>query len=451
MIISRFNNEQVVLTMTFDNGETYVASTDRSGDNVLVTCSINENEGSMGGNPLGIMSSNTISFTIFDRSGHLIKTNKNSPYYGYMRNGVECKLQWIDNNGNYNDLGTYFTNSWNNTRSNGGYQSVSIGAQDRLNYIGNLNIPELPAFSSIEIKSLLVAIFEAIGLEQSDYYIDPSLNLNLTFSITKGAKVRDTLNAIAQALIARITINRHGVIEVKPAFPDIPEELDIIDGSYIASGALRQHQYADYATVQLSYFALGIESSIVLATLNNASVNNGSNSFDNLQLSNRVQGIDMVTFEYPVTSENYEDIISSIDYTGYQGGVSINIESNSSDIITGIITVEGRETGNSEVVISKDITDADRKVSNTLMLSSDYIQNKEDAQMYIDEVVNYMNKIKNSGRFEQSLIGFELTTGKYYSLQSDSEDMDGVYYIQGINFNIGEVFSSSFDTTKFEV
>lgn len=450
MEISRFNNEQVRITMTFDNGETYIASTENTGDKVLETCTISENEGNTNGNPLGIMSSNTINFTIYDSSGILVKTNKISPYYGYMRNGVKCILEWKDNNGTWHPFGTYYTNSWNNTRSDGGYQSVSIGAKDRLNYIGNLTIPELPAFSSIEIKTLLVEIFKAIGLSDSDYYIDQSLNLTLTFSITKGAQLRETLNAIAQALIARITINRQGVIEIKPAFPEIPTELDIIDGKFISTGAMEQNQYTDYASVQLSYYELGIQNSVTLATLNNANVTNGLNSFDNLQLSNRVQGIDLVTFEYDVTSENNETAISDINYIGYQGGVSVNIKSESTEQIVGTITIEGRETGNSEVVISRDIIGADKKVSNTLMLTSDYIQNKNDAQSYINAVVDYINKIRNSGRFEQSIIGFMLETGKYISLQSEDDDMDGTYYIQGITFNIGETFSCSFEATKFD-
>lgn len=450
MNIGRYNNEQIRITMRFDNGATYVASTNNTGDKVLETCTIDENEGNTNGNPLGIMSSNTIHFTIYDSSGVLVKTNKDSPYYGYMRNGVLCLVEWQDSDGAYHPFGTYYTNSWNNTRSDGGYQSVSISARDRLNYIGNLNIPELPAFSSIEIKTLLVEIFQAIGLTDMDYYIDPSLNLTLTFSITKGAQLRETLNAIAQALIARITINRLGIIEIKPAFPEIPSDLDIVDGKYISSGAMEQNPYTDYATVQLSYYELGIQNSVILATLDNANVANGLNSFDNLQLSNRTQGIDLATFEYDVTSENNETAISDIGYTGYQGGVSVTIESTNSDNIVGTITVEGRETGDSEVVISKDIFGADRKVSNTLMLTSDYIQTKSDAQSYINAVVAYINKIRNSGRFEQSIIGFMLETGKYISLQSDDKDMDGTYYIQGITFNVGETFSCSFEATKFD-
>lgn len=450
MEIARFNNEQVRLTMTFDNNKTYVASTSNTGDNVLETCTIRENEGNTSGNPLGIMSSNTLNFTIFDISGVLIKTNKNSPYYGYMRNGVKVYVEWLDNNGTWNPFGTFYTNSWNNTRSDGGYQSVNIGAQDRLNYIGNLNIPELPAFSSIEISSLIDEIFKAIGLHSSEYYIDPSLNLRLTFSITKGAKLRDTLNAIAQALIARITINRYGVIEIKPAFPEIPTDVDTVDGKFISSGAMEQHQYTDYAIVQLSYFELGIENSVVLATLNNAAVNTGENSFDNLQLTNRVQGIDLVTFEYDVTSENYQNAISDINYTGYQGGISVNIDSVNSEQLVGTITVEGRETGNSEVVLSRNIISADSKVSNTLMLTSDYIQNRNDANNYLNAVVNYINKIRNSGRFEQCILGFNLKSGMYIDLQSNDADMDGIYYVQSVTFNVGEMFSCSFEATKFD-
>lgn len=450
MNISRFNREQLRLTMRFDNDEVYVAETYNRGDRVLETCVIQESEGNTHGNPLGIMSSNSINFTIYDRRGVLIKSNKSSPYFGFMRNGVECKLEWRDNEGEFHPLGTYYTNGWDNTRSDGGFQSVNISAQDRLNYIGNLNIPELPAFSSIEIKSLLIELFKAIGLSESEYYIDPTLNLTLTFSVTRGAKLRDTLNAIAQVLIARVTIDRRGVICIRPAFPVIPDELDIVDGDTVTSGTLKQNQYTDYATVQLSFYELGIESSVVLATVNNVNVNNGENSFDNIVLNNKVQGIDLVTYEFPVTSENYDKAINDINYTGFQGGVSIKVTSELPDVVNGTLTIEGRETGDSEVVLSKEILSADRKVSNTLMLSSDYIQTRQQATEYLNNVVDYISKMRNSGKFSQSLVGFMLETGKYIQLNSNNSEIDGVYYVTDITFQIGETFSCSFDAIKFE-
>lgn len=436
--------------MVFDNGQTYECSTANHSDKVLETCVINESECNTHGNPLGIMSSNSINFTIYDSSGVLIKTNTKSPYFGFMRNGVECRLYWVDNGGESHPLGVYYTNGWDNTRSDGGFHAVSISAQDRLNYIGNLNIPELPAFSSIEIKNLLIELFRAIGLSDSEYYIDPTLNLTLTFSVTRGAKLRDTLNAIAQALIARVTIDRRGVICIRPAFPEIPAELDTIDDSTISSGTLKQNQYTDYATVQLSFYELGIQNSVTLATVDNVNVDNGENIFNNIQLSNKVQGIDLTTYEFPVTPENYDKAITDINYTGYQGGVSVNVVSELPEIVNGTLTILGRETGDSEVVLSKEILSADRKVSNTLMLSSDYIQNRKQADEYLSAVVDYINKIRNSGKFDQSLLGYNLETGKYYEMTSDNSQIAGVYYVTDITFRIGETFSSSFNTIKFE-
>lgn len=447
MLISKYNQEQIRLTMKFDNGTEYIAITDNTTDNILEAIHIVENESNNNGNPLGVMSSNSINFSIYDARGVLIQSNTSSPYYGYMRNGVLCLVEWRDNSGVYHPLGTYYTNSWNTTREDGGYKTIELSAQDKLNYIGNLNIPELPAFASIQIRELIRSIFIAIGLSESDYIIDETLNLELTFSIARGAKLRDTLNNIAQALIARITINRLGVIEVKPAFPTQPADIDELDSEYIISESLAQNQYTNYSAVQLSYYELGIQNSVTLATVNDIVVVPGENSFDNIKLNNQVQGIDLVTFEYTVTPENYNNAINDINYTGYQGGISVKINSSLTDNVIGTIIVEGRETGDSEVILSRDILGADRKVANILMLNSDYIQNRVDANNYLDKVVKYIETLRGTANIT-SILSMEVNTGKYVSLNSDNPALDGVYYIQGINIDFEEGFNLNIEAVK---
>ena len=450
--IPQWGVEEVRLKMIFDNGEEYECSTKNTNDHVLLNCKIQENESNTHGNPLGIMSSNSAYFTIGDYSGLLVKSNTQSPFFGYMRNGVKCILEWVDGDNVSHPFGTYYTNGWDNTKREGAFQSANISAQDRLNYIGNLNVPELPAFSSIEISDLLINIFTAIGLESSEYDIDPSLDLTLTFSIVKGAKLRDTLNSIAQRLLAVITIDRAGIIKIRPAFPEVPQSINSIDCDVVSIGSatLKQNQYTDYATVQLSFYELGINNSVTLATVPNNNINQGENVFDNIQLSNKTQGIDLVTFEYDVDDENYVDSIDDIEYTGYQGGISVNIDSNNEETLNGIITVEGRETGDAEVVISADIISADHKVSNTLFLQNDYVQNRQQANQYLALVVDYIEKIRNSVHFENAIISYLLESGQYIRIENADDWLNGLHYVTGVSFNIGESYSVNFDTIKFD-
>lgn len=442
------NGQQLKCVLTFDNGKTYECVTSNSNDHVLQTARINENEGITSGNPLGIMSSNTANISILDSSGDLVLTNASSPYAGYMRNGVKMVFTLINNDGTTEPFGVFYTDDWDTRRANGGYDTTNLNGKDFLDYIGNMEIPELNAFSSVEISSLLVAIFEGLGLTSEEYFIDPTLNLKLTFSVTKGAKVRDTLNSIANALIARIVIDRAGVIRVKPAFPEIPDELDTLKSQFVLDTTIAHNPDSQYNRVRLDYVAVGIRESETLATLNNYTVTPGENVIDSIEIPSNTQGIDGVYLDYGVTSENYENMIDSIEYTGYQGGVSIVFNSLASEEFNADIVVSGRTSGATKQSIYADVNTSNPiKVANLLILTSDYIQSKSIAKQYINSVAEYLRKISATIRFN-SLFAPSIRTGTYVNIENTIETLTGTYYISGISFNFGEAYSVNVTAIK---
>ena len=285
-------------------------------------------------------------------------------------------------------------------------------------------------------------------LTSEEYYIDPTLNLKLTFSVTKGAKVRDTLNSIANALIARITIDRSGIICVKPAFPEIPDELDTLNSQFVLDTTIAHNPDSQYNRVRLDYVAVGIRESETLATLNNYTVTPGENVIDSIEIPSNTQGIDGVYLTYDVTSENYENIIDSIDYTGYQGGVSIVFNSLASKNFNADIVVSGRTSGVTKQSIYADVNTSNPiKVANLLILTSDYIQSKSIAQQYINSVAEYLKKISATIRFN-SLFSPSIRTGTYVNIENTIETLTGTYYISGISFNFGESYSVNVTAIK---
>lgn len=442
------NGQQLKCILTFDNGMTYECITSNSEDHVLQAARINENEGITSGNPLGIMSSNTANISILDASGDLVLTNSSSPYAGYMRNGVKMEFTIINPDGSTEPFGIYYTDDWDTRRANGGYDTTNLNGKDFLDYIGNMEIPELSAFSSVEISSLLNAIFEGLGLKSGEYYIDPTLNLKLTFSVTKGAKVRDTLNSIANALIARIVIDRSGVIMVKPAFPEIPENLDTLSSQFVLDTTIAHNSDSQYNRVRLDYVAVGIRESETLAAINNYNVKPGINEIDSIEIPSNTQGIDGVYITYDVKPENYENIIESIEYTGYQGGVSVVFNSLSSDSFNADIVISGRTSGATRQSIYADVNASNPvKVANLLILTSDYIQSKSIAEQYINSVAEYLRKISATIRFN-SLFSPSINTGVYVNIENTVETLTGTYYLSNISFNFGESYSVSVTAIK---
>lgn len=442
------NGQQLKCLLTFDNDMTYECVTSNSADCVLQSARINENEGITSGNPLGIMSSNSVNISIIDTRGVLVLTNASSPYIGYMRNGVKMEFTLINPDGSTEPFGVYYTDDWDTMRSNGGYDTTNLNGKDFLDYIGNKEVPELDAFSSVEISSLLVAIFEGLGLSADEYSIDPSLNLKLTFSVTKGAKVRDTLNSIANALIARITVNRSGVVEVKPAFPDIPDIVDTLDARYMINTTIAHNVDSQYNKVRLDYVAVGVKDSEVLARISDYVIHPGNNSIDSVALPSNTLGIDGVYLTYGVTPKNYEDIIGSLSYTGYQGGISISFESLVDFSFSADIVIEGRTSGATKQSIYADVnSERPVRVGNLLILTSDYIQSKAIAEEYINKVAQYLSKISATIKFN-SLFSPSIKTGTYVNIENTLNTLDGTYYLSNISFNFGESYSVNVTAIK---
>lgn len=439
--IAMIDGQQLKCKLTFDNGKVYECSTTNTDDKVLQTARINESEGITSGNPLGIMSSNSVNVSILDSAGVLVLTNASSPYAGYMRNGVKMELTLINKDGSEAPFGTYYTDDWDTKRSNGGYETTNLNGKDYLDYIGNMEIPELDAFASVEISELLVAIFEGLGLKSDQYYINPSLNLELTFSVTKGAKVRDTLNAIANALIASITISRNNVIQVNPAFPTQPAEIPVLESHYISDTTIGHNRDSQYNEVRLDYVAVGIQESVDLARLNSYRLAPGPNSIDSVEIPSNTQGIDGIFVSCSATHLNYAALIGDIDYTGYQGGISISIESLAEEAFDADIVVSGRTSGSTRKSIYAKVG-GNKSINTglTLMLTSEYIQSDAIAKKYIADVADYLSKIAATIRFN-CLLSPVIETSSYVQLENTADTLDGIYFITGLSFNFSETYS----------
>lgn len=443
---SGYTNEHLKAVLTFDNGKTYTclsSNTEEQG-NILVRASGNFKDSFDDGNPLGIIVSNEFSLSIRDKEDNLVSTNIKSPYYKYMRNGVKVELYLIKN-GAEKPYGVYYTNSWDSKRASGYYETTDLSCTDSLNYIGNKEIPELPAFSGITIQDLLINIFSALNI--TNYIIDPSLNLDLVFSVKQGDRLRDVLNDIAQALIARVTCDMTGKIMIVPAFPEKVVYGKVSD-RFIDKATIGHNTNNQYNRVRLDYTDVGIQESVNLASLQNKVIPPGEFTIDGIQLTNDVQGIDQVNITQDVTPTTFEEAVEVKDYKGYQGGVTVYIENKGLEAKTVGIDIEGRVSSVTNASVYSDVADNDVKIASTLILESKYIQGSEAAQSYVNKVAEYL-RLSQHSYTSDSHIEPSMPSGVYIQIESNDPVIAGVYYISGVspNFNEGN-YSMSISYVK---
>jgi len=425
--------------LTFDNGLTYTSRSDyKDCDGILLQLQVDESEAATSGNPVGIMTPNYCNLTIWDLQNRLIPTNTNSPYYGYMRNGVFVELYIsIDGGNTWLDYGKYYTENWSVVIENGGAKAASITCTDKLAFIGNREIPKLSAYSGVDVVDLLKEIFSAIGVSTDEYNIDPSLEdkVSMLVSITKGDLLRDVLNTIAQALLARITIDRSGVIQVKPAFPNI-DDYGELNSLRLQNMQIEHNQLSVYNRVTLSYNEVdNNQPSSIIYQQNNVRLNPGENRLDNISIQQNILSIDGVYIDLDATAESYIDQIGVLDYSASQNGINITVVSNLTEPVYVSVTVEGRIAGLTNSFVESEVKDTDVKVSNTLAIESFVIQDRNVAQTYVNEVAKYLGNMQQEVVVSGALSPL-ITTGVYITINTGEPSFDGRYLVTKFSMSI---------------
>ena len=183
-------------------------------DDYLIDAELLEETGADSKNPLGSVSSNELSFSLYNESGLFSPTNKDSKYYGKIKTGVPVKAYLgpeIDKvNINPDKLGLFYVTDWNATITG---ITANVVANDRLYNIFGLPSVKLPVKQSTSMVQLYKDFFDAIHEEVS---IDAELTEQLVFAYCVDNN-KDFLNELAIGSQSYVFCNRDGVPRVEYA------------------------------------------------------------------------------------------------------------------------------------------------------------------------------------------------------------------------------------------
>lgn len=432
-------SEVVYIEFIFDNGLTYEIDTEDSDNKSVISFNHEDSEALLAGNPIGVISSSNISMTLYDITGILNINNEDSPYYGYMRNGVQVNLRLSTGSAGAGPFGTYYVDNWNNTLSDTTGKLVEISAQDKLQYLGNKEIPNLPVYSGIRADQLISNVLEAVGFKYGEYIIDESLNMEIKYGITVGTKVRDFLNEICQVLLARVNMDVNGILRITSAFgtSDTVWQLDDVD---IQQVSFRHNDSNIYNKVRVNYRQPGEGTLSQLIEISGIDLNPGLNEFKGLKFNNKSLGIDQIYIESPIKIESNTDINDSIEivyWNAYQGGMDISINNNSSVKIPKCnIVVEGTIIDGPNSISEADVEGADIKIANVLELYNENIQNANDANIIASNLSNYIKSTNKVIDIESGLTPYAVC-GDQLQVNSPYTELNGVYKIISTSTNFG--------------
>lgn len=413
-----WDDEPVKIIMYFDNGLTYETQTHSLGNNSIISFRKKESEQLNYSNIFGSISSNEIYMTLFDVLDRLNSENKNSPYFNYMRHGVEIKAYIsYDDGTSWDDYGTYYVSSWSGVFSDGFQDVVKISAVDEMQYILNNDIPKLSSYSGIKAGDLIKKVLVGCGVDASRIKISDSLNTSLLFGVAEDSKVGYFLNEICQALCAIININDKNEIIIEPALVGYNNQYDI-DDAYIETVENLNNNKNIYTRVKCSYDKTkGKRNGSIL--YDTVELEAGKTDFNNLRFFNKALTVSEIRLET-------EADIYDLRFTAYQNGIDLDVLSEKAEDVD--IVLSGKYLTTTEKYAISEIRYSDQKNNRTVSydMYNKYIQTEAEAQVVSDTMARYI-ELNDRKIYMKTILSPRISIGDI--LNFDNELMQGKYKV----------------------
>jgi hypothetical protein len=424
-----WNGEYLKCVIKFDDNTTYTVYNNRANNNNFIySASFSLKDGNTNVNPLGINESSVLYLKLYDVNDYLSPLNTNSPYYNKMNNGVEIDMFISYDGSTWSDYGVWYVTSWSGGYSIGGHELTSITCEDKINVIGNMDLPLLPAYADVYSGSLIRTVLTSCGINNNDIVIDEACNKWMAYGVYNGTKVRDFLNNICQNIIARIIVDRHGKIRVIPAL-NLKESYDELDLSGNELGSLQNKlsRAVDFNKLELRYLSIVDKDrkELFRKTMSFAS---GTSRTELIRFYDKCLSLEQVQIE-----GDGAQYINNTDYTSYQGGLVIDMDC-SSAINNVTVYGSGLVANTKEEVLTANIQNSGNK---TYGFNTEQMMSENDAISLKNSLVSYFENIKNQILISGCILTPRLNIGDLVVIEDATDVYNGRYRVSNLDISFG--------------
>lgn len=217
-------------------------------DNFLIDVELLEETCADSRDPFGSVSSNELSFSLYNMDGIFSPTNTEGPYFGKIKTGVPVvayikpEHERIDIS--YDKLGVFYITDWSAAITG---VVANVVANDIIYSIFNTPQVTLPIVANGSMRQLFKDFFNAIGIEAN---IDEELTEKLLFAYCMDTN-KDFLNKLSVGSQAYLFCDRHGVPRVEYARGPQEVKHTLTDADQIVNIASRQSILVEYTGAEV--------------------------------------------------------------------------------------------------------------------------------------------------------------------------------------------------------
>lgn len=360
-----FNNNSRYLDIRID---IYFTSTPLSvsKSNYLIDADWLEEGSADSSNPFGAISSNELSFRLFNDNGIFSPTNASSPYFGKIKVGVPVELfikpVYDDEEVEWVQLGRYYVTSWDAQVTD---TYVDVVANDAWYNIFNSPMPNYPITRNTTYYNFMTDFFNLLG---ANVIVDESLVGNVPFAFVSGT-TKDFLQELSAAALSYVTSTKNGTPIVGAFTSAKPIRATLTDNNQIITVSVKQSITRAYDGVELTYNVPQISAVTKLIELNDLTLTQGMNKITNIAFSaGPLWQVSMIDIK------SNSDVVALKDFAATQWSISLLLEC-AIEAITVDLKVYGKTIELTKFTLSDD-------AARQLSISNKYIQSTEYAEYY---------------------------------------------------------------------
>lgn len=416
---------------------------------------------------IGMAESSTALMDVFDWNGTLNPDNDNSPYYGYLINGVHAifyKSSGIvpgsepgdENRYYWSAYGDWYTTAFNAELSDGSFAPVHISFEDRLNTIGAKHIEfeaeEAAGYSGLTADALLAAVFTNAGLTSDDYYIsiDSSITYYTGFTAKNGELVRDVVNRICQLTCSRCYVRpdlRRVIVE--PVLSCIYGNSVQLEGMTALTSSLRAA--AMYDSVKVTYYKKASKIPVRVGATS-ADLVTGSNVV-NIDFDEPVVGIDNIRVYSQQADEDEEATSNSVSvnlqsWFGWEGGVTVNVGAYGGDVSDVNFEVIGRVATDKKSKTVNINNNVKTESSLTYEYDSGLIMSKADATATANRLAGIIKSLSVVKAINDTYYTMSILPGDCVVVVNATPSFDGTYKVNRTSIVNGEGYNMTIELIK---
>lgn len=346
-------------------------------DDYLIDADLLDEIGAEDNNPLGAISANELSFSLYNDKGIFSPTNSDSPYYGKIKTNVPIipymKPKFEDGTEvNWIKMGMYYVSDWNATVTGA---TVSVTAGDKIQQVLAEPSPIIPVGLNKSQAEFFQEVFDALGYAAK---ISGELNAPLLYTFTEGEQSA-FLQEMLQGAIAYCTCDKEGDIVVKPLNGSNQLRATLTDADQIVSVTAEQSVVKMYSGVELTYVSPQLTETIQLVQIREANVPAGTFTHNKVAFSKGPAKA--ITNICAITSDKE---VTVIDYVNSPWDITLITKNESTEQTTSDIIVYGAVVDFVDTILTDNAL-------NILKVKNRYVQNTEYATRYKEILEAFVN------------------------------------------------------------